>query len=42
MRTEDLKPIRDVPFLLSVCKWADECDGERHAFGISFVTDSPS
>jgi len=22
---------------LSVCKWADDLDGEPHAFGISFV-----
>ena len=28
--------------VLSVCKWADELDGEPHAFGISFVIDSPS
>jgi PAS domain-containing protein len=24
---------------LSVCKWADELEGEPHAFGISFVID---
>ena len=27
---------------LSVCKWADELDGEPHAFGISFVIEPPS
>jgi hypothetical protein len=28
--------------VLSVCKWSDDLDGEPHAFGISFVIESPS